>query len=201
MRVVAGQMLDEAAEVSSSDVNEKQEETKVIKENRLAASALVLAAVACVLAVASWQSGRGSASAVTSGEWLKGTADEQLRTVERQLRGLDVAMAENGYRFTELYFAGQDGNWDYAKYQAEKIDLALRLALERRPNRAKSAQPFLNADLPAVLQAIASRDRDAFERAMARLRASCMDCHVSEKVPYFTVEIPERRVSPIRTIR
>ena len=44
-------------------------------------------------------------------------------------------MAEISYRFTELYFAGQDGNWDHVKYHSEKIDLALRLALERRPKR------------------------------------------------------------------
>ena len=178
-----------------------------MRENRLAGLALALAIIACVLAVALWRKGSPDASAssmpatVTSGDWIKGTADEQLRTTEKQFRGLDVAMAEIGYRFTELYFAGQDGNWDYAKYQAEKIDLALRLALERRPRRAQSSQPFLNDDLPAVQKVIASGDRAAFKQAMDRLRASCMDCHVAEKLPFFTVELPERRISSIRTIR
>lgn len=51
-------------------------------------------------------------------------------------------MVEVGYRFTELYFAGKEHNWDYAKYQAEKIEVALRLGLERRPKRAQSAQFF-----------------------------------------------------------
>jgi hypothetical protein len=110
-------------------------------------------------------------------------------------------MAEVGYRFTELHFAGEDGNWDYAKYQAEKIDLALRLALERRPKRAKSSQPFLNDALPPVQQAIAGRDKKTFREAMERLRTACMKCHADENVPYFTVEFPERRLSPVRNPR
>jgi len=179
----------------------------VFGQNKLAGLAFVLAVVACVLAVASWRNGppetaaTGNAVAAPGGGWITGNPGEQLLTVEKQFRGLDVAMAEIGYRFTELYFAGQDGNWDYAKYQAEKIDLALRLALQRRPKRAQSAQPFLTADLPSVQQVIASGDRSAFQQAMERLRASCMDCHVAEKLPFFTVELPERRISSIRTAR
>jgi hypothetical protein len=129
---------------------------------------------------------------------LRGTPSEELRSVERHLRGLDVAMAEIGYRFTELCFAGQDGNWDYAKYQAEKIDLALRLALERRPKRARSARPFLEEDLPAVRVAIESREAVRFGVAMERLRTACMKCHANEDVPYFSVELAERRLAPIR---
>jgi hypothetical protein len=176
-------------------------------ERKAAFIALLLALVACVLAVVSFReagdriaSGTGEAQA-GAGEWLKGTPGEQLRTVEKQLRGLDVAMAEIGYRFTELYFAGQDRNWDYAKYQAEKMDLTLRLALERRPKRAASAQPFLKEDLPFVQQAIESGDPAGFRQAMERLRTACMKCHAEENVPYFTVEFPERRISPVRTIR
>jgi hypothetical protein len=31
-------------------------------------------------------------------------------------------MAEIGYRYTELFFAVQDRNWDYADYQLGKIE-------------------------------------------------------------------------------
>lgn len=130
--------------------------------------------------------------------WLKGTTEEQIRSVEAQLRGLDVAMVEIGYRFGELYFAGQDRNWDYAKYQADKVRLALELALDRRPKRAASAQPFLQDDLPALARAIEAKDADRYQAAMDQLRTGCMKCHLAESVPYFTVRFPERRVSPIR---
>jgi len=173
-----------------------------VKLERMSALALLLAVIALGVAVAAWRQARlappPSDAAAPAGEWLRGTTTEQLRDVERQLRGLDVAMAEIGYRFTELHFAGQDRNWDYARYQAEKIDLTLRLALERRPKRARSAQPFLEEDLPAVRAAIESREPARFAAAMERLRTACMKCHADENVPHFTVELPRQRLAPIR---
>ena len=176
------------------------------KAERLAWLGLVISLLALAASALAHRESRTAAqaaesAAVASGEWLKGTSNQQFRTVEKQLRGLDITMAEIGYRYTELYFAGKDGNWDYAKYQSEKIDLALRLALERRPKRAASAQPFLNEDLPVVQQAIEAREPAGFRHAMDRLRTACMKCHTNEKVPYFTVELPERRSSPVRTVR
>jgi len=177
------------------------------KAQTIAVVALVIAVGACTLAALTWRQDRDQVSraeshaALTENEWLIGPAGAQLHTVERQLRGLDVAMAEIGYRFTELYYAGLDGNWDYATYQAQKIDLALRLALERRPKRAQSSQPFLDEDLLFVSETINARDPARFRQAMDRLRTGCMKCHVNEKVPYFTVELPEHRISSIRTVR
>ena len=87
--------------------------------------------------------GRGAAAAKPLAEkpkasgWLTGTADEKFARIEKHLRGLDVSMAEIGYRYAELLAAGKARNWDYAQYQAEKIDLSLRLAIERRPRRER----------------------------------------------------------------
>lgn len=128
--------------------------------------------------------------APTGDSWLKGTTDEKLAQVEKHLRGLDVAMAEIGYRYGELHHATKERNWDYAKYQTEKIDLALRLALERRPKRASSSQDFLNKDLPAVVQAIKNQDATGMDKAMEQLHNSCVACHRAENVVHFrsTVE-------------
>lgn len=125
-----------------------------------------------------------------SDSWLKGTPDEKLAQIEKHLRGMDVAMAEIGYRYGELHHAAKDRNWDYAKYQTEKIDLAMRLALERRPKRAASSQDFLNKDIPAVDRAIRNKDARQMDRAMEQLHNSCVACHRSENVLHFrsTVE-------------
>jgi len=117
--------------------------------------------------------------------WLKGTPDEKFAQIERHLRGLDVAMAEIGYRYGELLVAGKQRNWEYAQYQTEKIDLSLRLALERRPKRVKSSQPFLNEALPLVLAALTKRDGEQLDAALIGLHASCVDCHKAENVLYF----------------
>jgi hypothetical protein len=117
--------------------------------------------------------------------WLQGTTDERLSVLERHLRGLDVSMAEVGYRYGELLIAGKERNWEYAAYQAEKIDLSLRLAVERRPKRADSARPFLADDLPPVLAAAKAKDAGELDAALTRLHAGCVECHKRENVLYF----------------
>jgi hypothetical protein len=92
--------------------------------------------------------------------WLSGSVDEKFAAVERHLRGLDQTMAEIGYRFTELYWAGKDRSWVYARYQFDKIETTLKLGFERRPRRAVSAAPFLAEENPAMRQAI-ERENDA----------------------------------------
>jgi hypothetical protein len=172
------------------------------ESKRLAGAALFLGIVACVIAGISWWDVRRNL-AVTRGNvrgdgekvseampeptpaWLTGTTEQRFGRIEQHLRGLDQAMAEIGYRYGELHFAARERNWEYAKYQTEKIDLAMRLALERRPKRAPSSQAFLKEDLPAVLQAIQSQDPPQMKRAMERLHNSCVECHRSENVLYF----------------
>jgi hypothetical protein len=169
----------------------------------LAAGRLLLGITLGFFAASALEAGqeRGTPRANQGDHWLEGTPEQMLEQVESQLRGLDVAMIEIGYRFTELHFAGEDENWAYARYQAEKIRTALELALERRPKRAASSAPFLREDLPSVLQAIERKHGQGFREAMDRLRSSCMGCHIAEQVPHFTVYPPERRLSTIRTVR
>jgi hypothetical protein len=130
--------------------------------------------------------------------WIRGSSDERFAQVERHLRGLDVAMAEVGYRYTELFFAVTDRNWDYAEYQLDKIELALKLAVERRPKRAASAETFLSEDWDAVKAGLRSRQPERAGESVRRLRTACMKCHVAEQVPFFTVQLPEQRQTSIR---
>jgi len=160
---------------------------------RLSFAAIFLAVIACTLAGASWwESRRNSAQHASPSstqspapDWLTGSTEERFLKVERQLRGLDQAMAEIGYRYGELLIAGRERNWDYAKYQVEKIDLSLKLALERRAKRAQSSQPFLKEDLPAVLQAIQNQNGQQVDGALERLHNACIACHRAENVLYF----------------
>ena len=133
-----------------------------------------------------------------NGDWLKGTEDEKIKTIEKHFRGLDNAMVETGYRYQELYWAGKDQNWEYANYQVEKIRVAIEHALERRPLRAKSAQSFLSESIPSMKRSIASKDTSDFNSGFLVFTASCNSCHAMEKVPFFNVVPPFERLSPIR---
>ena len=154
----------------------------------------------CVMIVASSCSPRPqeeAESAVGEGGWLKGKTDAKFEIVARQLRGFDMAMVETGYRFTELYFAGEDLNWEYAKYQAEKIGTAIRNGLERRPKRAASAKTFLDIVLPEVLLAIESKDISQFRARYQSMLSTCNTCHRDEKVEFVPVVLPARRLAPL----
>jgi len=132
------------------------------------------------------------------GDWIKGTEAEQIKTVEKQFRGFDNAMVETGYRYQELYWAGQDQNWEYADYQLEKIKIAIENGLERRPKRAKSAEHFLTYVLPEMKKSLEKKDTVIFNKNFQIMTISCNSCHAMEKVPFFSVQIPTERQSPIK---
>lgn len=132
------------------------------------------------------------------GSWIKGTEQEKIETIENQFRGFDMTMLETGYRYQELYWAGQDENWEYAGYQLEKIQKAIENGLVRRPKRAQSARHFLTVILPEMQKALEKRDTIVFNKNFQALTNSCISCHAMEKVPYFTVKKPLYRQSPIR---
>lgn len=132
------------------------------------------------------------------GDWIKGTAQEQIKTIEKQFRGFDNTMVETGYRYQELYQAGQDENWEYADYQLDKIKKAIESGLERRPKRAKSAEHFLNYVLPQMKKSLERKDAVIFNKDFQTLTINCNSCHAMEKVPFFKVQIPTDRQSPIR---
>ncbi len=137
------------------------------------------------------------ASAPDNARWLlEGTNDTRFIRVAQHLRGFDMAMVETGYRYTELYWAGQDRNWDYAKYQVEKIRTAVRNGIERRPARAKSAQ-MLESALPGVEEALRAKDPVRFADRFAALTATCNACHHAERVPFVHVQTPATRMSPV----
>jgi hypothetical protein len=146
--------------------------------------------------------GCSSPSATTpDATWLAAEREEQAVQLERHLRGFDVAMMETGYRYVELYWAGRDRNWEAAVYHVEKIRLAIENGLERRPKRTASAQPFLAGPLAATAEAIAARDSKLFAQRFEALTAGCNACHAMEKVPFFEVQAPDHRISPLRRDR
>tara|TARA_B100000678_G_scaffold290693_1_gene304318 strand:- start:3184 stop:3660 length:477 start_codon:yes stop_codon:yes gene_type:complete len=135
---------------------------------------------------------------IVEGNWIKGTEQEKIETIENQFRGFDMAMVETGYRYQELYWAGQDENWEYADYQIEKIRKAIENGLKRRPKRAKSAEHFLTVAIPEMEKALEKRDTLVFNKNFQIFTNNCISCHAMEKVPSFTIKKPLYRQSPIR---
>lgn len=129
-----------------------------------------------------------------AGWLLDRQGDERFVRIAAHLRGLDVAMAETGYRYAELHWAGVDRNWDLASYQLGKIELALARGVERRPKRAASAAMF-EGPVAVLKQALTTRDGAAFDQGFVALTATCNACHEAEKVGFMRVVPPPTRTS------
>ena len=166
--------------------------------------ALVVAAVLLGLgAAAGWEAARAqhvhSHMAMNKPGWLLRLApDARPAAIERQLRGFDTTMAEVAYRYTEMYWGGVDGNWDYAAHQAQNLTTAFTLGLERRPEYRKNADTlFLKGAFPPVMEAIKAKDPELFKQRVDALRAACTTCHAAESHPFIKIGVPTVRLNPL----
>ncbi len=164
----------------------------------------LLAGIVAVLSAAAVASTLGIAYAQMpnppqAGGWLKKLPpDKQIEAIDRQLRGFDMAMFEVNYRYTEMYFAGIEGNWDYALYTGEKMAWAIQNGFERRPKRRANAEEvFFKKAYPQVLEAIRKNDIALFKERIDILRNACNACHTAEKVGFIHVGIPSIKQTPL----
>ncbi|HMQ08697.1 MAG TPA: hypothetical protein PKC30_15465 [Saprospiraceae bacterium] len=124
------------------------------------------------------------------GEWLRGSAQTKLSEIETQFRGFDVAMAEIGYRYQELYWAALSMNWEYADHQLEHMEISFRNALKRRPHRESSGQIFLDEAIPKMVETIALKDTALFRKEFLLFTAHCNLCHTKEEHDFIQIQIP-----------
>ncbi len=141
---------------------------------------------------------RQSDEAVGPGGWLKGDTNEKLDEVAHQLGGFSRTMVEVGYRYSELYWAGQDENWKYADHQIEHIIEAMEDGLKRRPERKASSHEFMEEVLPAMEDLVQKGDKTEFLEGFKSLTASCNHCHNQEGEEFIVIREPEIRTSPVR---
>ncbi len=132
------------------------------------------------------------------GEWITGTEQEKLSLIEDHLGGFGRTMMEVGYRYTELYWAGQDENWLYAAYQLEEMEEALENGFERRPARAASAETFMQNSLPRMMEATQENNRDRFHDVFQSFTLQCNMCHALEEVAFIAIKEPQVRASSVR---
>lgn len=132
------------------------------------------------------------------GSWLQGDKKTVIETIERQFDGFSRTMVEVHYRYEELYWAGQDENWEYADYQLEHIFEAIEKGYERRPERKLNSLEFLGAPHEMVQKAIDARSLDQFNMAFRMYNAACKSCHIKENVAFIQTIIPENRTGQTR---
>ena len=166
----------------------------------------VVAALVGLGATAGWEAVRAqghshthSPGAADPGGWYKRLSpDARADAIERQLRGFETTMAEVAYRYTEMYFGGIDGNWEYAAHMAHELGNAISVGLERRPQYRKNADAlFLKGPYPQVMDAIKAKDLALFKQRIETMRAACTACHAAEQHAFIKIGVPTVRRNPV----
>jgi len=139
-------------------------------------------------------------------------ASEDARTVENlaaELKALkelipDQAhvMADVGYHFTNLWFAGKAENWPLADFYLAETKSHLRWAVRVKPirkdnrgqdiNLGNILEAFENSQLTELKQAVDRKDRQAFESVYRTSLTSCYSCHKASDKPYLRPQVPDR---------
>ena len=112
------------------------------------------------------------------------------------------AMSDVAYHFTNLYFAGDAGNWPLAQFYADELRSHLRWAVRVIPVRKD--RDGREVDLTGILTAleqstlkdlsasVAAKDKAKFNVAYRAQMENCMACHRAASKEYIRLHVPER---------
>jgi hypothetical protein len=117
------------------------------------------------------------------------------------------AMADVGFHWTNLWFAGQQKNWPLAQFYFDEARQHIQWTIQIRPIR-KDLEGR-DVDLPAIFQAVDAstfaavkiaierKDSAQFETAYKGALDGCYSCHKSSGKPYLHPIVP---TAPAQTI-
>ncbi len=150
-----------------------------------------------ILAVSTLAVGLAAAVAYTDSDWLKGSTEQQLKTLANIQPGLGTVMIEYGDRYTNAYYAAKGGNWDLAAYQIKEAREIQEVGETTRPPRAAGLKAFEKAYLDPLDVAIKAKNFQQFDKAFKAGIQGCNGCHAGQGFPYIKYELPKAPTSPL----
>jgi hypothetical protein len=130
----------------------------------------------------------------------------ELALVKGQLPDQAHGMADVGYHFANLWFAGKQKNWPLAKFYLDETRSHLNWAVRLKPVRKVAAgeldlrnilQAVENTQLAEVKKAVEDKDAEKFIAAYRQTLEACYSCHKASEKPYLRPQIPEHSAAPI----
>ena len=126
---------------------------------------------------------------------------QELKEIRDQLPSQSHTMMDVAYHFSNLWFAGQAGNWPLAEFLLNETKSHLRWAVRVRPLRPLSNGGKLDvgamlaaveqSTLKELTESIQAKDRPRFVTAYKQQLGSCYACHVAAEKPYLRLRIPD----------
>jgi hypothetical protein len=174
-------------------------------------SPLFLTFTAALLVVLLFLLQRGEARAQAAARLTTSAVDvaglqAELAPVKSQLPDQAHAMADVGYHFANLWFAGKKKNWPLAKFYLDETRSHLDWAVRLKPVRKVAAgdldlrgilQAVGNTQLTEVKKAVEDKDTEKFVAAYRQTLEACYACHKASEKPYLRPQIPEQPAAPI----
>jgi hypothetical protein len=131
----------------------------------------------------------------------------EIETIKGKLPSQSHTMQDVSYHFCNLWFAGENENWDLAEfYWSETLShlhWAVRVIPVRKDNKGKDVdlrpilEGFENGPLRHLHNAIVAKDKTAFEKQYRTSLETCYGCHKTSDKPYLRPQIPDHPETPI----
>jgi len=138
------------------------------------------------------------------------TLQAEIERLKKVVPDQAHAMHDVDYHFTNLWFAGQHGNWPLAQFYFGETRSHLRWAVRIIPVRKDSAgreikledilQAVENGPLKQLEEAVKAKDREKFVAAYEVTLASCYSCHKAADKPYLRPRVPEHPATTIMNL-
>lgn len=104
--------------------------------------------------------------------------------------GLARFMPDIGARFWKCYYAATGGNWQMARWQLSELRKLMRMCMITRPKYTADLQEWIADDLEPLMEAIAARDLDGFERVYHEAVDAANEFHRRWKKEFIVWKLP-----------
>lgn len=131
-------------------------------------------------------------AAETGMDIYQGTLESRVNSLASVQPGLGVIMHEIGYRFANIYWAGNGGNWGLAQYQLKELLEAQEVAKVTRPQRAPMLKAYEDSHLVPLGKAIEKKNIAQFRRSFASARNACNACHTALGYSFIHYRVPSQ---------
>jgi len=125
--------------------------------------------------------------------------NEHLRTL---LPSQSHGMMDVAYHFTNLWFAGNKGNWPLAQFYFNEARSHIQWTVRLNPVRKSShgdvhlEEMFAAFDgtlLNDLKSRIAAKDSAGFKSAYKAALGGCNSCHIASEKPFLKITIPKQQ--------
>jgi hypothetical protein len=145
-------------------------------------------AAGCLLAL--------STASYAASDWLKGTPEEQVKTLAEIQPGVGTVMIEYSNRFSTMYYAAKGGNWGMADYQLKEMREIQEVGETTRPARAPMLKAFESTFLDKLADTIKAKDGKKFDAQFKQTVEGCNGCHVANDFAFIKYQLPKSSPSP-----